>query len=215
MKWLVYPSSTLRHQVRESHLQLEIWSIRLNNKPTPATRDVKCVVSGFGQDASTRSFATDSSDRSCGLRPIPKHPATLEKKSLASWVEEKNKPPPPPPPPPPNPPKKTNKQNKVTDTSYLPTVTTLDFFFFLLSFAVNFSFLKTNKKTYIKKVQPVQIFVQVKNIWFKKMPTVTIRCPFSLHELFSNQWMRLSRIWRMKQIENGVIHRGQHPPRSA
>ena len=212
MKWLVYPSSTLRHQVRESHLQLEIWSIRLNNKPTPATRDVKCVVSGFGQDAPTRSFAADSSDRSCGLRPIPKHPATLEKKSVASRVEEKNK---PPPPPPPNPPKKTNKQNKVTDTSYLPTVTTLDFFFFLLSFAVNFSFLKTNKKTYIKKVQPVQIFVQVKNIWFKKMTTVTIRCPFSLHELFSNQWMRLSRIWRMKQIENGVIHRGQHPPRSA
>ena len=142
VKWLVYPSSTRRQQVRESHLQLESWSIRLNNKPTPGTRDVKCVVSGFGQDARARRFAADSSDRSCGLRPIPKHPATLEKKSLAPRVEEKNKPPPPPPPP--HPPKKTNKQNKVTDTSYLPTVTTLDFFFFLLSFAVNFSFLQTN-----------------------------------------------------------------------
>ena len=164
MKWLVYPGSTPRQQVRESHLQLESSSIRLNKKPTPGTRDVKWVVSGFGQDARARSFAADSSDRSCGPRPIPKHPATLEKKSLAPRVEDKNK------PPPPSLKKKTqtNKQNKVTDTSYLPTVTTLDFFFFLLSFAVNFSFLKTNKKTYIKKDQSVQIIVQVKNIWLKK-----------------------------------------------
>ena len=134
VKGLVYPSSTLWQQGRETHLQGEIWSIMLNNKPTLGTTDVKCVVFGCGQDARARSFAADYSGRSCvGLWPIPKHPATLEKKPLSLRIEEKKKTPPHFPPPP--------QKNKVTDTSYLPTVTTLDFFFFLLSFAVNFSFL--------------------------------------------------------------------------
>ena len=97
----VYPSSTLRQQVRESHLQLESWSIRLNNKPTPATRDVNAWF-----PVSVKTPALEASPLipltavvACGR--YREHPATLEKKSLAPRVEEKNKPPPPPPPPPP------------------------------------------------------------------------------------------------------------------
>ena len=167
MKWLVYPSSTLRQQVRESHLQLESWSIRLNNKPTPGTRDVKCVISGFGQDARARRFAADSSDRSCGLRPIPKHPATLEKKSLGPRVEEKNKPPPPPLPPPPPP---SSQKNKQTKQSYWHQLLTDGYnsrlFLFSFVFCSQLLLSKNKQKTYIKKDQPVQIIVQVKNIWF-------------------------------------------------
>lgn len=99
VKGLVYPSSTLWQQGRETHLQGEIWSIMLNNKPTLGTTDVKCVVFGCGQDARARSFAADYSGRSCvGLWPIPKHPATLEKKPLSLRIEEKKKNHPPLPP---------------------------------------------------------------------------------------------------------------------
>ena len=31
--------------------------------------------------------------------------------------------------------------------------------------------------------------------------------------IFSNYWMRLSRIWRILQIKEGVIHRGRRPRR--
>ena len=31
------------------------------------------------------------------------------------------------------------------------------------------------------------------------------------HSIFSNCWMRLSRIWRIPQIKEGVIHRGRRP----
>ena len=34
---------------------------------------------------------------------------------------------------------------------------------------------------------------------------------FFSYLLFSNYWMRLSRIWRIGQIEEGVIHRGRRP----
>ena len=30
-----------------------------------------------------------------------------------------------------------------------------------------------------------------------------------IHYLAINEWVRLSRIWRIKQIEEGVIHRGR------
>ena len=155
VKWLVYPSSTRRQQVRESHLQLESWSIRLNNKPTPGTRDVKCVVSGFGQDARARRFAADSSDRSCGLRPIPKHPATLEKKSLAPRVEEKNKPPPPPLPPI-LPKKQTNKTKLLTPVTYRRLqLSTFSFFFCLLQSTS--PFYKQIKKRTLRKISQFKL----------------------------------------------------------
>ena len=34
---------------------------------------------------------------------------------------------------------------------------------------------------------------------------------FALELVISNYWMRLSRIWRILQVEEGVIHRGQRP----
>jgi len=33
----------------------------------------------------------------------------------------------------------------------------------------------------------------------------------SLNVIFSNYWMRLSRIWRILQVEESVIHRGRRP----
>ena len=35
--------------------------------------------------------------------------------------------------------------------------------------------------------------------------------PLLTSKIFSSEWMRLSRIWRIKQIEEGVIHRGRRP----
>ena len=34
---------------------------------------------------------------------------------------------------------------------------------------------------------------------------------FGFRMIFSNYWMRLSRIWRILQIKEGVIHRGRRP----
>ena len=45
----------------------------------------------------------------------------------------------------------------------------------------------------------------------KKQISSNIQVWASLKKIFSSYWMRLSRIWRILQIKEGVIHRGRRP----
>ena len=49
------------------------------------------------------------------------------------------------------------------------------------------------------------------NYWTRLSQNILISKCVRLPQIFSNYWMRLSRIWRILQIKEGVIHRGRTP----
>ena len=81
------------------------------------------------------------------------------------------------------------------------------------------SILKTKKKIWVLYGFFKQWRIQFKKwfvLWLLLTFLLTTKCAsvYSLalyRQVFSSYWMRLSRIWRMFQIKEGVINRGRRP----